>query len=373
MKRVTCWILFAALALTLSACGGGQQYTPALRTTAQEGTKPPAKETMPSTTAVHTEPATEPGDDLKGIIYVDRGLKFKDDPYSSVDIMVWYGDLTVNVLDPETGATRVVRSFPVEKYDTSYKTTSPMEYYNGYYNGFDKNFERLALEFVMPDKSQHVGWLDTKGNLTDVTQKITVPGGDWSGTVSQSWPYFDPDGYFGFMDKDGEHRVPVDDLRPEAVEDVAERTRQNPDGGVDVGNFGAWKKYYANEKMVYGIQPKGDDELIRTKQMDWINDTDYVYVSERNEENLNHQYTLRRVNKGKEPIYLTPFIRDRWSYNPVVSPDGTQIVFLSSLRSSDDKKGYVFIVSATGGTPTRLKTDLSFFCREIEPHFVDWR
>ena len=75
-------------------------------------------------------------------------------------------------------------------------------------------------------------------------------------------------------------------------------------------------------------------------------------------------------------IKIVPDIKERWNYNPVVSPDGKKVAFLSSLRNAADNMGHLFITGFDGEEPVKIDTDLAFSCfKNLEGsfHLMEWR
>lgn len=87
---------------------------------AQAETAAPAPEPAPTEAPTpETEPLPEPGDELKGIIYIERPFRILRSS-TGVSEIEYFDGITISTLDPDAGETRVVRSFPVDQYDTMY-------------------------------------------------------------------------------------------------------------------------------------------------------------------------------------------------------------------------------------------------------------
>lgn len=71
---------------------------------------------------------------------------------------------------------------------------------------FDESMTKLAVSWWdSTDSSQHVGWVDRDGNLTDVTEAIHPHTTDFSSKLPHdSYALFSPDGYFVFTDLEKE-------------------------------------------------------------------------------------------------------------------------------------------------------------------------
>lgn len=294
-----------------------------------------------------------PAERISGILYICRDYAYENVSGSTINGMTFSGDLQVWCLDPETGETKLVRSFPIEHLENAIGGYEPWWIYTKH--GFDENLERFAIDISQSDNiHHHVGWVDQEGNYTDVTELVTVDQGDFSGHIDQFDGCFGPGGYFYYYDGswDNIRRVQVDDLRPEAVEEIDAHLSLRVDGSIHVRSNSyydtSWKSMTDSRYMVDNTA--------------WIDSQSYVGIQEYSY----HQWTLKRISAADGSVTeIIPEIKDRWSYNPVVSPDGTQIAFLSSLQRSEDTHSYIFVVPAEGGSPRKLETDVWFPCEGI--------
>ena len=87
---------------------------------------------------------------------------------------------------------------------------------------FDEGMTRLAVSWWdSTDSSQHVGWVDRDGNLTDVTATIHPHTTDFSSKVPHdNYALFSPDGYFVFTDLDKECYCFIDVNSMSVLEEV---------------------------------------------------------------------------------------------------------------------------------------------------------
>lgn len=72
---------------------------------------------------------------------------------------------------------------------------------------FDEDMTKLAVSWLnSTDSSQHVGWIDRDGNLTDVTEILHPHTTDFSSKIPHNkYALFSPDGYFVFSDLESEN------------------------------------------------------------------------------------------------------------------------------------------------------------------------
>lgn len=61
-----------------------------------------------------------------------------------------------------------------------------------------------------------------------------------------------------------------------------------------------------------------------------------------------------------EKTPLTPDIKGRECRNAVVSPDKSEVAFLSSLTTGTDTNYYLFTIPVDGGNPVKVQTDYQF-------------
>ncbi len=303
---------------------------------------------------------------LKGILYLNRDMRFEENSYSPNDTIYYIGSADIYSLDPETGNSTLVRSFHIEELDNSMFGLTPWVLQN---MGFDKNYERMVMDLDNNDGSHHVGWTDQDGNYTDVTAMITADAGDFGGVPYQFGGHFGPDNYFYFYEKGNiPYRVPIDNMNPESVEAVDHLMQLYPDGSVFVSEKPGFTSgtYYTDVSM----SEEMPEHSVTTA---WLGNGDYVKVDSGGNSNT----TLWRKNSDGSEKNLLPDIPERVSYNPVVSPDGSQIAFLSSLRTRGrdvDNHAYIFSVSSEGGSPVKLADSPRFlFGGTSDIHLLEWR
>jgi len=258
----------------------------------------------------------------------------------------------------------------------------------------NENMDRLAsiMVNVGAENSTHVGWVDAFGNFFDVTALVTEPQGDFSGTIWHSSPRFGPDGYFYFASLQQRIsgfgaavqgiydilRVPLDNLRPDAVEVVLSDVRHDPMGGI--GAFGMFANMHVcmDGSVNFGFDPfpvrsaMGDYVMyigntwrtIGFTFSQWVDNT--TVLATYNGRSLSPTPTLVFVDAvpmgtGVEESVdimvedmrqILPSGTNRISWNGVMSPDGTEIAFLSRTTTAAEPE--LFIAGVNGENPRRV-------------------
>lgn len=274
-----------------------------------------------------------------------------------------FDTFTVNLdsIDPNTGDVQHFRTFSSKDTDSCGMADNGMlrnsEQARMHFNA---DFTWLTAEKTLADGSVHVGWIDENGYFTDVSAMVTDDTGDFGGLTIHSNPCFGPNDYFYFKDKSEANvkikRVPLNHLAVSAVEVVDEDGSDKgfltplPDGSAKSGMWIC--DYYYDENMQYPA-PGSIFE-------DWISPFECVGT----DDGRVVKYSLDE-NGEQDHTELTPEIKDRWCDNPVVSPDASEIAFLSYLTVGGDQSYYLYTVPVDGGSPVKVSTDYTF-----GPHFI---
>lgn len=118
----------------------------------------------------------------------------------------------LSVVDIETGSATSFREFAVTSRGLeTKKKVYPTWSVCGEYSlasvlarqVFSVDFGLMAVNFVdQKARSSHVGWYDTKtGSVVDVTARVTPSAGDFAALPQHESALFDPEGNFGYLDK----------------------------------------------------------------------------------------------------------------------------------------------------------------------------
>lgn len=414
MKKRLCAILAAALLLTLAGCGSSSEAAADDIPAVSASTAP-----VPAVSETPARPGLEEVSDQVFLLAEEEGLQGAED--ARTRIRAWYDageddpaaiyrllkeqgvfrapsqagilvvgvtegssyhykstgtnkcttfTLTLDCIDPESGAVNRLRTFSSEE------THSCSLAYNGLGINtaqtrlhFSRDLSKVAAELTMEDGTEHVGWMDESGSFTDVSAKIAVSS-DFGGLLKHRTPCFGPDDYLYFRDLTNTDaqikRVPMDDLRPEAVEVVVEDDHfpgavltPFPDGSVDK-ELSSW--YYYDANLSY---PASGGVFA-----DWISSDSCLGVKN----DMIYHYTLSGMldvfDWYLEQTALVPEVKGRENANPVASPDGSQVAFLSHLTSGADQAPHLFVVPLSGGEPRKIQTDYGFSSKGT--YLMDW-
>lgn len=236
---------------------------------------------------------------------------------------------------------------------------------------FSDDLSKVTAFCVTENGEIHVGWLDEKGEFTDVSEKVTNKS-DFDALTRHTQAYFYGE-YFYFRDDTDsssiDKRVPINDLSSDMVEEIVELgsgfSRPSlinilPDGSVSSSvsiydYYGADMKYAAPISLVGGWV--SENTCIGSKD-----DMIYKFI-------LNEDQSDRVFAWDSNRISLIPYVKGRKNWNAVISPNRDKVVFLSQLESGNNPIE-LFVVGLDGGDPQRIDTDYSF-PKDKSSHYVE--
>lgn len=227
---------------------------------------------------------------------------------------------------------------------------------------FNADMTLMTATLTLKSGAMHVGWIDEQGKFTDVSEKVTVES-DFGALTKHTHPCFF-ENYFYFRDITNDNvqikRVPINNLTNEAVEVMAENCKWNgisiyllPDGSV-VDSSDPFDYY--DLSMSYPTRVGNTSE--------WISDS--TIIGNGNGMNDRDNISIKNLSGQTGPFdwytdstTLVPEVKNRVNWNPVLSPDGNNVAFLSKLNSGTDRSTNIFIIPATGGEPRKITTDIA--------------
>lgn len=312
----------------------------------------PAKQAPASTPTTPTTPPTPKAESLAGIYFLTGESSTSQ--------------IQIGELDPSTGVVQVARNFTavggsafaVDNFTSFFMRMS-----------FDPQFHRVAATISNPsDGSEDVGWITDTGRFVDVTKAVTAAGSTFSGPTKNGGPAFGPDGAFYFVDLNSRKGFRVTSTNPTGPSDAVQidgtadsgnvQTWVFPNGVVEFGWAGSIPLVQNLDKGLFGMGAV-DDWLNATTMLTTASDQSNIHLSDGVAFDPRGSGMCFGSGSCKNERELLPAIADRQSYNPIASPDGTQVAFLSSLTHATAGP-QLFIVPSDGGTPKLVTTNQVF-------------
>ena len=233
--------------------------------------------------------------------------------------------------------------------------------YHTYREWFNDDYTKMAITRYDNNKGEtHAGWLDENGNFFDVTEKLGLQSeGDFSDPANYEAVGFTEE-YYAYRDNNiqgGFYYVPVGDISTSAV------IKGSPfPNGDDSDRYNSiYKKYDIT---------------------DWIDSHTFFY-------NTGDVYSagssvILDLETEETKTYIPGSSRNNW--NGVLSPDGTEVAFMSEPLSGNEGAG-LFITPLSGdGEPARVTTDIELLgmniyyngrdydsCFDILNFLIDWK
>lgn len=321
-------------------------------------------------TAENDRVGTRPGAD-EGEIGNDSVMQDNDE-ISGLIIMTATAPLNAGTCEvisfnPESGETEVLSNF-------SFKNNSNVSYLwsdsaaGGYYQ-FDDTYTRMATrKFLSASGDEHAGWLTADGEFFDVTEAV---GGarqsDFADSVHYSSMGFTDNGFFVFQVTNPNDRSAID-YYSVPISDVSVDTMQKC-CAISYSGFAidSYDEYY-DLFWPYGTPSS------------WIDNTHCVLTPKRSSPGNPVTSVIFNTEDMTSVNYIPGDSRNNW--NGQISPDGTQIAFVSVPRSENELPD-IFIVPISGGEPVRVAghdftltgIDTSFGMSTYDSctMLVDWR
>lgn len=236
---------------------------------------------------------------------------------------------------------------------------------------FDADFDRLVYTESFADGSVHVGWYDTDGNKTDITNQISNQGG-FSDSVPKHYnPRFVGENFYFLDGLDSDSKVmyvPVNNVSLESLAEFVapEIEFKEKTYSVYPSINGGYTNYEVSinsltntitikvqsEKLLSGAEATDDF-------VSWLDETHYL--------------TIGTESKNSETQETTSLLPDNSRRNEslIASSDGKEILFNSRLGTD---KPEAYIASINGGEPRRLGSyqDSKYGDITEKRHFIQW-
>lgn len=258
-------------------------------------------------------------------------------------------DWVISCIDPVTGDYQEIARINMHK-------SQEGEYViNSSGNGFigDKlisnDFSKLKISRCCSHNNEsHAGWIDINGDFYDVTTILGFQSeNDFAERVNcHSIGFMDEYFVFSCEKDDGSeyYSVPINDVSTDA--------------------------------MIKGLPP-GVNEVHVRGVTDWIDENTYI-TNYRDSHNGHETSFIGKVDSEEQNFYIPENNRTNW--NGFISPDGTQIAFMSSLGEGETG---IYVVSVDGGEPVEVpidadislahKSESEFFLMYQKSLLIDWR
>ena len=363
MKKIIFTIFGFCIGLLLVACGS---------TTLNSSSDNSTTDTNSPTTSSTDKGITPKGVVMATVYYGEHGQN---------DI----GNVNLSLVSPTDGRIESYKSFDFPNQTSEGKPVVAVQWskilgnYGGgsdffsspFYarKGFDKDFKNMVVTFKLKDSdSDRVGILNENGELTDIS---AIAEGDENSFSSKKfrheYPYIE-NGYFYYVSTDSTHsnakfyRIPLDNLSQSAVEEFNPRNNRLGDT--------RYRKIYLDENDEYFFVAEddgyiGNDGISTNRLKENFSDGNNLYNVTLYLGNGEYLSGLSIWRAFKEPVTGEPesyrkgaeFVRnlvpqnERRNYSPVISPDKSEILFLSKSKASNQKEPTLYKVPREGGDP----------------------
>lgn len=201
-------------------------------------------------------------------------------------------------------------------------------------NWFSHDYSKIAVTRQNLQTGEVcAGWIDTDGSFSNVSEALgQLDRGDFDDPVMYAAIGFTDDGLFVYKQTSGSgpngqssyHYVPIDDISPAAIQDGCPIP-----GSADNGDPGSMKLTdYIDESTL----------LINTSE---------GFTGE------NAVSKIYNLETGEETAYVPG--TSRMSWNGVLSPDGSQVAFMSRPKNGTEID--IYTMPLEGGDPVKVPTD----------------
>lgn len=263
----------------------------------------------------------------------------------------------LEAIDPITGASNILKEFVIFIKAKSMEDKSTLQGATFSENTlsnracFDSDFSKIVYSEQFADGSIHVGWMDSEGTKTDITE-LLVNRNSFSDSVPKHHnPRFINDSFY-FTDATSDDNkvmyVPVDNVSTENLSEfMPPKIEIKNDSSHDI--YPSVDGGYINYKTSHGSANNFITDTISEIHSggsqasgnfhSWLDETHFLDSS------------MNSINtKNDEKISLLPD-NSRENISLIASSDGKDILFSSRLGKDDSE---TYIISTEGGEPRRL-------------------
>ncbi|MBP1041004.1 hypothetical protein I6N95_08315 [Vagococcus sp. BWB3-3] len=254
-------------------------------------------------------------------------------------------------INSTTGSSKVIKEFAnYKKRETRMKAINTTFGENTLSNRacFDGDFNRLVYTEEFPDGSLHVGWIDSEGEKTDVTGKISKQDSFSDSAPKHCNPRFIDDNFYFTDATSGDKKVmyiPINDISLNKLQEFAPpEIKMKKDSAYEI---------YPSISGGY-INSKTNTDDFSTRTISEIhpngNQASGFFVSWLGESNFLDSEMNSRNTENEEPVSLLPE-NSRSNVGVIASSDRKEVLFCSK-QGVDDLEA--FIAPTDGGEPRKL-------------------
>lgn len=337
-KRIFPLLLALCVALSLCACGdnaSGEDPAPASNADVNVGVVGSAGEYPPN----NSDPVNAPNSDTTETEVGEQTGEDANAPAAEVVTTLPEGLIImtttdsgmrnpkISCIDPVTGESQVIAEFnfaPKTLQDTVYYFPARQLFCNCR-NWFSADYSKVAVSRSDEHNQSCAGWIDTDGNFFNVSEALgQLNRGDFDDPVQYYAAGFSDDGYYyiyrqvdgaGISTPISYHYVPIDNLTASAIQDGLPFAGIDYDPPADLSDYIDGSRYLINTSD--GV----------SKIFDVVTEETMTYVPG----------------------------TSRLSWNGVVSPDGSQVAFMSQPKNDITKD--IYVMPLAGGDPVKVVTD----------------
>jgi hypothetical protein len=277
--------------------------------------------------------------------------------------------ITLTSIDPQSGTVGATRNFLFPD-DVAVDLAGSSAYFVR--QSFSPDLSRVtAIRWHSADSATHAGWLDEFGVFHDATGAVAGAGSDFASAIKHISPRFGADGAFYFVDTQSAEvkRLTADQVQAVAAGETgleATIVLTDTDEQILVWPSGTIAPCAACIPYVDNTTPGGNRGW-GAKVSDWLDEntllcenTDLTQISlwtpfGPGQEQRSGAWGCGQVDTRVDLLPET----DRTNWNPVASPDGQTIAFLSSTGSGDSAPE-LFTIGRGGGEPVKVNTSHAF-------------
>ena len=358
-KYLACFLILAVSLFTLCSCASEDVATaPPIASSGVDSQD--ESEMMPSS-APSTEPSSQPTEDNDPSTETEP-TQITAEGIVLMSVKTSGGSKQVQLIciDPETGEQEEFLHFTVS---SPYKIASmpvlwaSMPLFEGAICGrFSSDFTRLAATRSLSDSTEeHAGWIDAAGNFFDVTVAL--------GLEAKS-DFADPPVYYGIGFSADDEFIYADYSEPQGVFYAVPMDNVSNSNIRELGSVDDLAIALGAPQNMQTTLHDAWDAHTPFAISDQLNDGSYVATFS---EGLNREHgcspesAIIEINPDGS-FTRTEYIPEasRFTWSGKLSPDGTQIAFLSCITevTYDDKPTELFIGSVDGSEPTKVPCEL---------------